>query len=65
MKKVLLTSAVVLATFGAAQVVSADQYSQDYDNAKVAAEQKRAAEIAKEISTALTPKKQSCIRCLF
>lgn len=51
MKKVLLTSAVVLATFGAAQVVSADEYSQDYDNAKVAAEQKRAAEIAKEIST--------------
>lgn len=61
MKKVLLTSAVVLTTFGAAQVVSADQYSQDYDNAKVAAEQKRAAEIAKEISTALTPKNKAVL----
>ena len=42
MKKVLLTSAVVLATFGAAQVVSADQYSQDYDNAKSCSRTKNA-----------------------
>ena len=62
MKKVLLTSAVVLATFGAAQVVSADQYSQDYDNAKVAAEQKRAAATAKEIADALTPKNQAVLK---
>ena len=31
MKKVLLTSAVALAAFGAVQAVSADDYTVDYD----------------------------------
>ncbi len=68
MKKVLLTSAVALAAFGAVQAVSADDYTVDYNKqqqaeadaaAKKAAE--KAAQKAAEITAALQPKNRAVL----
>lgn len=73
MKKVLLTSAVALAAFGAVQAVSADDYTVDYNKqqqaeadaaakkaAKKAAE--KAAEKAAQITAALQPKNREVLK---
>lgn len=69
MKKVLLTSAVALAAFGAVQAVSANDYTADYDKqqqaAADAAAKKAADAVAKkaaEITAALQPKNRDVLR---
>ena len=68
MKKVLLTSAVALAAFGAVQAVSADDYSVDYDRQQQAvadAAAKKAADAAAkkaaDITAALQPKNREVL----
>ena len=69
MKKVLLTSAVALAAFGAVQAVSADDYTVDYDRQQQAvadAAAKKAADAAAkkaaEITKALQPKNREVLK---
>ena len=68
MKKVLLTSAVALAAFGAVQAVSADDYTVDYDKQQQAvadAAAKKAADAAAkkaaDITAALQPKNREVL----